>query len=515
MKRLNDLKIGTRLVLGFGIILLMVVLSTVIGLQQLRNINLASRAAFDQPLLKERLITDWYRNLAGGILRTKAVARSADGGMEEVFKEDAAEATKNTELLRKKIEPLLGEGDERQLYEKIVAQRKLYLHARDSIGKMKTTGELEQAARIYENQFIPHAKSYLALVKDLVDLQRASLDSTGKDIDKQVADSQTIMVVFVIAALFLGALFSWYLARSVIQPIRMATGIALQVAEGNLTSKITVARKDEAGVLLGALKSMNDSLSRIVGEVRDGASTMNQSTQELAEGAQALSSRTEAQASSLEETSASMEELTSSVKQNAASALEAKAMALSASTIAEKGGNVVSQVIDTMNVINVSANKIVDIISTIDNIAFQTNILALNAAVEAARAGDQGRGFAVVASEVRGLAQRSAEAAKQISILIMDSVEKVELGSALVNRAGATMSEVVYSVQNVTKLVSEISMSSEEQRAGIGQINYAIAQMDHVTQQNAAMVEESAAAANIMLQRITSLSASVSQFKTD
>jgi len=268
-------------------------------------------------------------------------------------------------------------------------------------------------------------------------------------------------------------------------------------------------------MLLQALKDMNASLVNIVGQVRVGADTIATASSEIAAGNLDLSSRTEEQASSLEETASSMEELTSTVKQNAENARQANSLANSASDVASKGGAVVSQVIDTMSSINESAKKIVDIISVIDGIAFQTNILALNAAVEAARAGEQGRGFAVVAAEVRNLAQRSAGAAKEIKTLIADSVEKVDAGSKLVDQAGSTMSEVVDSVKRVTDIISEISAASQEQTAGIEQINQAIMEMDNVTQQNASLVEQAAAAAESMQDQAGSLTQVVSVFKID
>jgi methyl-accepting chemotaxis protein len=287
------------------------------------------------------------------------------------------------------------------------------------------------------------------------------------------------------------------------------------VAAGDLSSRIEVHSRDETGQLLQALKEMNESLMRIVGEVRSGTDTIATVSHEIATGNLDLSSRTEEQASSLEQTASSMEELTSTVKQNAEHAKQANELAISATDVAVKGGDVVSRVVDTMNSINTSSKKIVDIISVIDGIAFQTNILALNAAVEAARAGEQGRGFAVVASEVRNLAQRSAAAAKEIKTLISDSVEKVDAGAALVDQAGATMGEIVSSIKRVTDLMAEMAAASAEESSGIEQINKAINQMDHITQQNAALVEEAAAASDSMQGQAANLAAVVSVFKLD
>jgi methyl-accepting chemotaxis protein len=319
------------------------------------------------------------------------------------------------------------------------------------------------------------------------------------------------------AVVFMGLLiaFSVSVARSISRPLNEAVRIAQTVAAGDLTSRIEVNGDDEASQLLRALKDMNESLVRIVGEVRVSTDTIATASGQIASGNMDLSARTESQASSLEKTASSMEELTSTVKQNADNARQANQLAVSASEVAVKGGSVVTQVVDTMGSINASSKKIVDIIGVIDGIAFQTNILALNAAVEAARAGEQGRGFAVVASEVRSLAQRSASAAKEIKTLIGDSVDKVDVGAKLVDQAGATMQEIVDSVRRVTDIMSEITAASQEQMSGIEQVNQAVTQMDSSTQQNAALVEEAAAAAQSLRDQAGKLSQVVSVFKLD
>ncbi|MDQ1922980.1 methyl-accepting chemotaxis protein [Massilia pseudoviolaceinigra] len=321
------------------------------------------------------------------------------------------------------------------------------------------------------------------------------------------------LLVIVLVTVAVGAVIMVWLVRSITGPLNEAVNIARTVASGDLSTSIVARGNDEIGMLLKSLKDMHDSLAEIVGKVRAGTDAIASASSEIADGNQDLSARTEEQASSLEETASAMEELTSTVKQNGENASQASKLASDASVVAVRGGDAVAQVIHTMGSINESSKKIVDIIGVIDGIAFQTNILALNAAVEAARAGEQGRGFAVVASEVRNLAQRSAAAAKEIKTLIGDSVDKVETGSKLVGQAGSTMEEVVASVQRVTAIIGEIAVASGEQNVGIDLINDAIGQMDAVTQQNAALVEQAAAAAEAMKQQAASLAEAVSIFK--
>jgi methyl-accepting chemotaxis protein len=327
--------------------------------------------------------------------------------------------------------------------------------------------------------------------------------------------ARSVMLIVTLSAWIILLALAFFVGRSIIRPLNNAIKIARHVADGDLTSNIEVESKDETGQLLQALKDMNESLNGIVGEVRNTTDSISTAAKEIAAGNSDLSQRTEEQASSLEETASSMEELTSTVKQNAENAKQANQLAANASDIAVKGGLAVNEVVQTMASISTSSKKIVDIISVIEGIAFQTNILALNAAVEAARAGEQGRGFAVVATEVRNLAQRSAAAAKEIKILIGDSVDKVDTGSRQVDQAGATMDEIVTAVKRVTDIMAEIAAASNEQSDGIEQVNRAIIQMDEVTQQNAALVEQAAASAEGMQEQANRLLEAVRVFKLD
>ncbi|RBA24495.1 methyl-accepting chemotaxis protein [Herminiimonas fonticola] len=350
-------------------------------------------------------------------------------------------------------------------------------------------------------------------VSALIDLQLRVAKQEFEDAQKRFVMVRNISIATIIFGVLLASFMAFWLIRLIARPLAEAVQIAKSVASGDLTQQIHVDSTNETGQLLQALKDMNESLANTVSSVRRGTETITVASGEIASGNADLSSRTESQAGSLEETASSMEELTSTVRQNADNARQANQLVVSASEVAVKGGSVVSEVVTTMGSIKDSSRKIVDIIGVIDSIAFQTNILALNAAVEAARAGEQGRGFAVVASEVRNLAQRSASAAKEIKALIDDSVNKVDVGSKLVDQAGSTMDEIVTSVKHVADIMSEITSASQEQSDGIEQVNQAISQMDEMTQQNAALVEQAAAAAQSMQDQAVELSRAVSIFR--
>jgi methyl-accepting chemotaxis protein len=510
-----NIKIGKRLGLGFALILAMTVLVAVVGIWRLNHVAAATKAMMAEPLTKERLITDWYSLNFASIRRTAAIVKSADPALGPYFKEDSAASVKKAAELLKQIEPLVSEGQEKDLFDKILKQRKAYSTSRDGAVKAKADGNAEEAARILDQEFTPASKLYQELLQELVTMQRSSMDATAKTIDDNATHSTNVISILTGCAVLLGVALSWLLTTGITRPIREAVDLAETVASGDLTRTIGATAQDETGALLRALRHMNDSLVGIVSQVRSGTDLIATGSAEISSGNLDLSSRTEQQASALEETAASMEELTTTVRQNADNARQANQLSITASSVAAEGGAVVGQVITTMGSINESSRKIVDIIGVIDGIAFQTNILALNAAVEAARAGEQGRGFAVVASEVRTLAQRSAAAAKEIKELIGDSVSKVDAGAKLVDQAGTTMEQVVTSIRRVTDIMAEITHASQEQTGGIEQVNQAIGQMDEVTQQNAALVEESAAAAASMEDQAAKLAQVVSVFKLD
>jgi methyl-accepting chemotaxis protein len=513
MKLLNNLSIGKRLAFGFAVTLALSIVIAAIGVWRLQQVAGATRHMMETPLAKERMISDWYSKIDSAVRRTTAIARSSDASLGAFFADESKASSAASADLQKRIEPLISDADEKVLWERVMEQRKAYISTRDQVAKLKTGGELEQANAVFEKNYQPAAAQYQALVQNLLTMQRGKIDAIGKEIDGISSTSRSLLTVLAVLAVAFGAVCAYLLTKGITIPLARAVDAARRVASGDLTGEIRVHGGDETGQLLDALKDMNQSLRNIVSEVRSGTDSISIASTEIAAGNQDLSARTEQQAASLEETASSMEELTSTVKQNADNARQANQLAGAAASVARKGGDVVAEVVGTMESIDASSRKIVDIITVIDSIAFQTNILALNAAVEAARAGEQGRGFAVVASEVRNLAQRSAAAAKEIKELIGDSVDKVNAGTRLVSDAGNTMQDIVSSVQRVSDIISEITAASAEQSSGIDEVYKAVGQMDQVTQQNAALVEEAAAAAEAMQNQASSLAQVVSVFK--
>ena len=511
--RLTKLNIGARLGLGFAVVLAFAVVITAIGMWQLHSVGNATQQMMEEPLSKERLISDWNSNVSVAVARTTAIAKSSDASLVPFLAADAAATAKGTAEVLKQIEPLISQPAEREIMDKIMRVRKTYIASRDQVSQLKAEGRAEEAEATLVNSFVPAAQGYLKLLGELLSLQRARLDAKAAEVESIESSSKHYFLILAVLAVAIGSISAWRLTVGITEPLKHAVAVARRVADGDLSTSIRVTGSDEAAQLMQALHDMNTSLDRLVGQVRQGTDSIATASSQIASGNHDLSARTEEQASSLQQTAASMEQLTSTVKQNADNASQANQLAMSASDVAVKGGMVVSQVVETMDAISQSSRKIADIIGVIDGIAFQTNILALNAAVEAARAGEQGRGFAVVASEVRSLAGRSAEAAKEIKQLIQASVTKVEEGSAQVSQAGQTMDEIVSSVQRVTDIMGEITSASHEQTSGIEQINRAVAEMDLVTQQNAALVEESTAAAQSMQQQTSDLSQMVSVFR--
>ncbi|TFW07021.1 HAMP domain-containing protein [Oxalobacteraceae bacterium OM1] len=515
MKLLKNMKIGRRLALGFAAAIGLSALIAADGIWKIGSLGANMRTVLADPLTTERLASDWSRNITSAVTRTTAVAKSSDATLAQFFAADAAASSKSSSDLMKKIEALISTDAEKALFAQISDVRKAYISSRDAVFKLKSEGRAEDANKVLEEQYLPVSARYLEMVGQFLDLQRKQLDEAGERADDLESRGRLELIALSVLVMLIGVVSAWWLTAGITGPLRRAVTAARRVAGGDLTGDIAVDSRDETGELLQALHDMNASLLKIVFEVRQGTDAIATASNEIAAGNLDLSSRTEQQAGSLEETASSMEELTSAVRQNADNARQANMLANTASDVAIKGGEVIDEVVGTMSEINASARKIVDIIAVIDGIAFQTNILALNAAVEAARAGEQGRGFAVVAGEVRTLAQRAAAAAKDIKSLIDNSVDRVDAGSSLVNQAGKTMQDIVASVRRVTDIMADITAASTEQTAGIEQVNQAITQMDSVTQQNAALVEEAAAASNAMQQQADRLAEAVALFRVD
>jgi methyl-accepting chemotaxis protein-1 (serine sensor receptor) len=509
----SKLTIRARLIFVIGFLALLLVASGVLGLVGLRSTNAQMRSLYEDRLVAfsqlERMSAalDAARN---GI-STSIVGDSGDidANMDRIEK-----AIKANDAVLKQYQETQLTSEERTLLDKLVPQRQKFVaEGIKPAAEALRNRDFQGAIELYGGVMLKLYADAHATLAQLMDLQR----NVGRELHEQAQQRyQTLLVVMGVAmaaGLFVALLMGVLLVRAISRPLQRAVTVAQAVAAGDLTQQIDVHSQDETGQLMQALRQMNENLQGIVGQVRLSTDTIATASSEIAHGNLDLSSRTEQQAGALEETASAMEQLTSTVRHNADSAQQAKELAHSASEVAVRGGDVVRQVVDTMSSINQSSSKIVDIISVIDGIAFQTNILALNAAVEAARAGEQGRGFAVVASEVRSLAQRSAAAAKEIKVLIDDSVARVGTGSALVAQAGQTIDEVVRSVQRVSEVVTDISAAGQEQSQGIEEVNNAITQMDETTQQNAALVEQAAAAAQSMQEQAARLSEAVSVFR--
>ncbi|MGS5089633.1 methyl-accepting chemotaxis protein [Hydrogenophaga sp. A37] len=518
--QLTNLKIGHRLALGFCLVLLMPVLLSVLGITRVNQINDSLTTIGDVNSVKQRYAINFR-----GSVHDRAIALR-----DVVLEAELATVDKQVSLINKLADdyqhsaapldeiyakPGAVDAAEQQALADIKRIESLAMPLSAKVVSLRREGTTDQALALLLGEVRPLYVQWLAAINVLIDMEEAKNKAESATARSVGSGFGLLMVLSSALVVALGAFIAWLITRSVTQPVQTALQVALQVAQGDLTGDIKTDRRDELGDLLRALGQMKASLMGTVTQVRQATDSIGTASAEIASGNQDLSSRTEQAASSLEQTAASMEELTATVRQSADAARQANQLAASASEIAVRGGQVVGQVVTTMEEINHSSKKISDIIGVIDGIAFQTNILALNAAVEAARAGEQGRGFAVVAAEVRSLAQRSAEAAKEIKGLIGASVDRVEAGTRLVADAGQTMSEIVGSVRRVSDIIGEITAASGEQSDGIGQVNVAVTQLDQMTQQNAALVEESAAAAESLQEQAARLAQVVQIFRID
>ena len=491
---LQHISIGKRLGLAFAVLTLFIATMLAVGIWRLQAVAQSTADMMARPLSKERVISDWYRTVYSNVNRHALVARSSDAELARQFVADNVEASKASSRQQAELQKLISTPEEQALFDQVSVLRTRFVQARDTIYQAKAEGRADEAERLLRSDFQPAADAYLQTLQALLDHQRQRISEAAAGVQAEFERGRMQLAGLGGLAVLIAVALAVAITRSITSPLARAVHAVETVAAGDLTHRVHSDAQDETGQLLRALDGMGDQLRNVVGQVRQGADGVASASSQIASGNLDLSSRTEEQASALQQTAASMEQMTSTVRQNADNARTANQLAVSASELASRGGQVVDQVVGTMGDIHEASRKIVDIIGVIDAIAFQTNILALNAAVEAARAGEQGRGFAVVASEVRTLAQRSADAAKQIKDLITASVERVDAGNTLVEEAGVVMRDVVAGVRRVTDIVGEISAASQEQTQGLEQVQHAITQMDAVTQQNAALVEEAAAA---------------------
>ncbi|KAB8043479.1 methyl-accepting chemotaxis protein [Janthinobacterium aquaticum] len=518
---MQSTSISTRLYTGFGLVLLLLIIVTALGINRVQKIDTILTNISEVNNVKQRHAINFRGSVHDRAIALRDVVLAGDQPAVSQHVAQIGKLADNYAQAATPLEQIIGSGkgvtqDERDALAGIKAAEAKAQPVIAKVIALRQADNVAEASTLLQQQGAVAFVDWLAAVNKLIDLEE-------KMSREQAASATTVarsffffMVVLCVGAIAIGMTAAWRISHGLLRQLGgepdYAAAIVGDIAAGNLAVTIDTRPGDKSSLLF-AMRGMRDSLVAIVGQVRAGTQTIATNAREISAGNQDLSNRTEQQAGSIEETASSMEQLTGTVKQNAEHAVQANELAQSASSVAVKGGAVVAQVVDTMASINDSSRKIVDIIGVIDSIAFQTNILALNAAVEAARAGEQGRGFAVVATEVRNLAQRSSQAAKEIKGLIDDSVERVDAGARLVDEAGATMQDIVASVKRVTDIMSEISVATREQSSGIEQVNQAIGMMDQVVQQNAALVEQSASAAASLDEQAGSLAQLVSVFK--
>jgi methyl-accepting chemotaxis protein len=509
----KNFRIIFRLGLAFGVVLLFLAAISALSIINLSRQNEMTRDIVKSDWVKAKLVMEALDNTRGSMARIFQIAITSD----ESQKANAiARFKSNQEKFGeaiKQLTALAASPEAKEMLLKAEAARNEYATNAGKVFELESNGRRDEAMALAMGKTYDSLHAFSAVLRDMLKFQEQQLEMSGEKSENLFLSTRTLTLTLSGIALLLGALFAWGVTRSITRPLGRAVAAAEAVSAGKLDTRIEFSGRDEVAQLLAALHAMQAKLNDSISRIKASTESIGTASREIAAGNIDLSSRTEEQASSLEETAASMEQLTSTVKLNAENARQANQLARGASEIAVKGGDVVDQVVHTMGAINESSKKIADIIGVIDGIAFQTNILALNAAVEAARAGEQGRGFAVVATEVRNLAQRSAAAAKEIKVLIEDSVGKVNAGSKLVDQAGGTMDEILTSVKRVTDIMSEITAASQEQSTGIEQVSRAVSQMDEVTQQNAALVEQAAAAAESLDKQAEALVAAVAMFQ--
>ncbi len=509
------LSIATRLWIPVVVMATMTIVMSMAAASRTRALLAVAQTTQEKQQQRFELALRWRGLTEANASRVQGGLAAGDNSVAEALKADIARTTETISEVQKQLEALADDEADKTAMARIAERRKAYIDARNQAGKLKGAGDVDGARAALAQKVVPAIEQYLAAQQDFIKLQQDK--STALREAAGAERMRTVWGVAVVMSVIVGllALATYYFVRTISDPLKQLVRQAERIGQGDLSDDRVSARGDEIGDVQRALSQMKASLRSVIGELRTSVDRMQTASQEIATGNTDLSHRTEQTASNLQQAASSLSQLTGTVTQSADSARTANQLAVTAAEVARRGGAAVGDVVGTMTEIDASAKRINDIIGVIDGIAFQTNILALNAAVEAARAGEQGRGFAVVASEVRALAQRSASAAKEIKTLIGDSVTKVEIGSQQVREAGATMSEIVASVQRVSDIISEISASTVEQSQGIGNVNGAVAQLDQMTQQNAALVEQSAAAAESLSEQARLLTALVTRFRLD
>lgn len=504
--------LGQRLLATFFTVLLLTLIGTAIGLWSLYRINDATDRMVEQSVATERLVADAYRYQEINAARYKAMALSSEPEVGDILAADILATEQRYDALIKQVAGRLQTEDEQLLLQQTVVAGKNFVLAQSELVAARDSGLTERIRRVYSERFLPSSDALLLAVAALADSQRRAIDGAASQIARWSAMARTALIVFSIAALVLGSVLSLWLVRSITRPIRLAGVTADRVAGLDLRQDIKGHERDEAGRLLMSLGVMQGALRTLVRQVRGSTLDISSASTDVANGSFDLSSRTEEAATSLQQTAASLELITQAVQRSAEAAHHAEEMASSASTLAVQGGNAIGEMVSTMEGILQSSRHIESILHVIDNIAFQTNLLAVNAAVEAAHAGPQGRGFSVVAAEVRGLANQSGTAAREIRMLIQASVQRVESGVHLVNHAGQTVNQTVAAIQNVARSISEIRGTTQAQTHDISRINAAVSQLDLMTRENSSLVEQSASASERLRCQAHELAAIISRF---
>ncbi|WCT23605.1 methyl-accepting chemotaxis protein [Acidovorax temperans] len=504
--------LGRRLLATFVTVLLLTLAGSAIGVWSLRSVDAATRQAIENNVATERLVADAYRLQAINAERYKAMALSSEPEVGEILSADIERTQTHYRELMDQLATRLQTPAEQALLTGTHDKAQDFQAAVKELVAARDFGLTERIRKVFAERFEPSAAALLGSLQQLAQSQRDAIDAAGAQIAQSSQRAQVALTLFCATALLLGSVLTWWLVRSISRPIGTANATAQRVSSLDLRENIEGHNRDEAGQLLLSLNTMQEALRTLVMQVRQSAQSVRLAAHEIAQGNADLSERTEGTASSLQQTAAALEQVTQRLHQSTETAARAEHMASQASAVATEGGNAMAQVVHTMQNIQQSSRKVEEVTGVIDSIAFQTNILALNAAVEAARAGEQGRGFAVVAAEVRQLAMRAGEAAREIKGLIATSAQNVETGTALVNGAGHTMGQIVDSIRNVASMISDISTTTLSQTRDINDINTAVARLDQMTQQNSALVEESAAASEGLRHQANELTHLISQF---